>query len=73
MAKDCLTESEPLKEPVTASGTLSAGGTSLEMRPFGGGGEGGGEGGGGKSVSPTQTLVKRRTPYLPQHGGGKYS
>ena len=61
LAREKLEADEPLEEPVSASGTLSAGGTSLAVKPF------------GKSDSEPQVLAARRTPFLPCGGGGKYS
>ena len=57
MAKESLAADEPLKEPVTTSGTLSADGNSLAVNPFGGAGP--------------QTLVSNTGPHKAY--GGPYS
>ena len=66
-AKESLVEDEPLEQPVTTSGTMSAGGTSLALKPFGGGVSYGGSG----SKAEPQTLVAGKGPH-PVYGG-KYS
>ena len=60
MGRESLEADEPLEQPVTTSGTMSAGGRSVALKPFGGGGE-----------AKPQTLEAGKGPHKVY--GGEYS